>query len=153
VGGHCIAVDPWFIVDAAPQEARLIRMSREVNDGKAHYVIDQVKQLIESYPERSVTCLGLAFKANVDDLRESPALEIAEELAVTYGKRISVVEPYIEGLPNSLARHGVRKLELEAALKSAGILVVLVDHEPFRRVSLAHKNGAVVYDTRGIWRQ
>jgi UDP-N-acetyl-D-mannosaminuronic acid dehydrogenase len=153
VGGHCIAVDPWFIVDAAPHEARLIRMSREVNDGKARYVTEQAKQLIESYPDRSVACLGLTFKANVDDLRESPALEIVENLASTYGRRISVVEPFVEGLPTSLSEHGVRKIDLDHALKDAGILIVLVDHEAFRRVSSHQRNGAMVYDTRGIWRQ
>lgn len=153
VGGHCIAVDPWFIVDAAPHEARLIRMSREVNDGKARYVTEQAKQLIESYPDRSVACLGLTFKANVDDLRESPALEIVENLASTYGRRISVVEPFVEGLPTSLSEHGVRKIDLDHALKDAGILIVLVDHEAFRRVSSHQRNGAIVYDTRGIWRQ
>jgi UDP-N-acetyl-D-mannosaminuronic acid dehydrogenase len=153
VGGHCIAVDPWFIVDAAPHEARLIRMSREVNDGKARYVTEQAKQLIEAYPDRSVACLGLAFKANVDDLRESPALEIAENLATAYGDRISVVEPFVEGLPTSLSEHGVRKIDLDHALKNTGILIVLVDHEAFRRVSSHQRNGAIVYDTRGIWRR
>lgn len=153
VGGHCIAVDPWFIVDAAPHEARLIRMSREVNDGKARYVTEQAKHLIESYPDRSVACLGLTFKANVDDLRESPALEIAENLAKAYGGRISVVEPFVEGLPTSLSEHGVRKIDLDHALKAAGILIVLVDHEAFRRVSSHQRNGAVIYDTRGIWRR
>jgi UDP-N-acetyl-D-mannosaminuronic acid dehydrogenase len=153
VGGHCIAVDPWFIVDAAPHEARLIRMSREVNDNKAHYVAEQCKHLIESYPDRSVACLGLTFKANVDDLRESPALEIAENLARSYGRRMSVVEPFIEGLPTVLSEHGVRKIDLDHALKHAGILIVLVDHEAFRRVSSHQRNGAVVYDTRGIWRR
>jgi UDP-N-acetyl-D-mannosaminuronic acid dehydrogenase len=153
VGGHCIAVDPWFIVDAAPHEARLIRMSREVNDGKARYVTEQAKQLIESYPDRSVACLGLTFKANVDDLRESPALEIVENLASTYGRRISVVEPFVEGLPTSLSEHGVRKIDLDHALKDAGILIVLVDHEAFRRVSSHQRNGAIIYDTRGIWRR
>jgi len=153
VGGHCIAVDPWFIVDAAPHEARLIRMSREVNDGKAHYVTQQVAQIIEDYPDREVACLGLTFKANVDDLRESPALEIVESLAQTYGDKISVVDPFVDKLPRTLEQHGVRKIDLDDALSNAGILVVLVDHEAFRRVASDQRNGAVVYDTRGIWRQ
>ncbi len=152
VGGHCIAVDPWFIVDAAPREAQLIRTSREVNDGKATYVFRQIEGLMRSYPDRSVACLGLTFKANVDDLRESPSLEIAERLAKAHGKRIAVVDPFVEKLPAPLYRAGARKMELEQALEQCGILVVLVDHEPFRKVSAERRNGAVVYDTRGIWR-
>jgi UDP-N-acetyl-D-mannosaminuronic acid dehydrogenase len=153
VGGHCIAVDPWFIVDAAPHQARLIRASREVNDSKADYVFSRVRALLETYPERSVTCLGITFKANVDDLRESPALEIAERLAADCGKRIQVVEPFIDDLPHTLAKHGARKVDLDEALAQSGILVVLVDHDAFRRVSQTRRNGAIVYDTRGIWRQ
>lgn len=153
VGGHCIAVDPWFIVDAAPHEARLIRTSREVNDGKAHYVSQQAAHVIETYPDRPVACLGLTFKANVDDLRESPALEIVESLAEMYGDKISVVEPYVEELPKTLTQHGVKKIDLDDALAESGILIVLVDHEEFRRVSSGQRDGAVIYDTRGIWRQ
>lgn len=152
VGGHCIAVDPWFIVDAAPREAQLIRTSREVNDGKADYVFTRVQRLLDDYPERAATCLGLTFKANVDDLRESPALEIAERLAEHHGERIAVVEPFVENLPDSLTRHGVRKIALDEALDQSGILVILVDHEQFRRVPAGQRNGAVIYDTRGIWR-
>ncbi|MBX3548940.1 MAG: UDP-N-acetyl-D-mannosamine dehydrogenase [Xanthobacteraceae bacterium] len=151
VGGHCIAVDPWFIVDAAPHQARLIRTSREVNDGKADYVFSRVRELIESYPERRVACLGITFKANVDDLRESPALEIVERLAQACGPRIQVVEPFVEELPQELSRHGARKIELDEALDQSGILVVLVDHDAFRRVGATRRNGAIVYDTRGIW--
>lgn len=151
VGGHCIAVDPWFIVDAAPHQARLIRTSREVNDNKADYVFSRVKELIETYPERKVTCLGITFKANVDDMRESPALEIAERLAADCGPRIQVVEPFIDDLPDTLAKHGARKIELDEALNQSGILVVLVDHDLFRHASSARRNGAIVYDTRGIW--
>lgn len=152
VGGHCIALDPWFIVDAAPHQARLIRTSREINDGKADYVFDQAKSLIETYPERAVFCLGLAFKANVDDLRESPAVEIAERLAEAYGERIGIVEPFIDKLPSNLECHGARKTELHEALRQPAILIVLVDHDAFRRVAADQRNGAIVYDTRGMWR-
>jgi UDP-N-acetyl-D-mannosaminuronic acid dehydrogenase len=152
VGGHCIAVDPWFIVDAAPHQARLIRASREINDGKADYVFDQAKSLIETYPERAVFCLGLAFKANVDDLRESPAVEIVERLAKTYGRRIAIVEPFVSELPEKLENYGARKAELEDAFAQPAILIVLVDHDAFRRVAADQRDGAVIYDTRGMWR-
>jgi UDP-N-acetyl-D-mannosaminuronic acid dehydrogenase len=152
VGGHCIAVDPWFIVEAAPSAARLIRTSREVNDGKADYVFDRIKMLMEDYPDRDAICLGLTFKANVDDLRESPALEIVERLAKDYGKRVSVVDPFVKHLPVGVAKFGVNKVDLDDALKSNGIVIVLVDHEMFRRVPSAQRDGAIVYDTRGIWR-
>jgi UDP-N-acetyl-D-mannosaminuronic acid dehydrogenase len=152
VGGHCIAVDPWFIVDAAPHEARLIRAAREINDAKSAYVADRICQLATDYPERAVICLGLAFKANVDDLRESPALAIVRHLAKRFGTRTAVVEPFLRALPSDLAQCGVRKVDLENALAEAGILVLLVDHDAFRRVGTEARNGAIVYDTRGIWR-
>jgi UDP-N-acetyl-D-mannosaminuronic acid dehydrogenase len=152
VGGHCIAVDPWFIVDAAPSAARLIRTSREVNDGKADYVFDRIKMLMEDYPDRDAICLGLTFKANVDDLRESPALEIVERLAKDYGKRVSVVDPYVKRLPVGIAKFGVGKIDLDEALSANKIVILLVDHEAFRHVSATQRDGAVVYDTRGIWR-
>ncbi|MGE0060767.1 MAG: UDP-N-acetyl-D-mannosamine dehydrogenase [Xanthobacteraceae bacterium] len=152
VGGHCIAVDPWFIVDAAPSAARLIRTSRDVNDGKADYVFDRINLLMEDYPEYRLACLGLTFKANVDDLRESPAVEIVERLAKEYGPRVSVVEPHIKQLPVNIARFGVRKATLDEALGEAGIVAVLVDHEAFARVPTERRNGAIIYDTRGIWR-
>jgi UDP-N-acetyl-D-mannosaminuronic acid dehydrogenase len=152
VGGHCIAVDPWFIVDAAPHQARLIRAAREINDGKADYVFEQAKSLIENYPDREVYCLGLAFKANVDDLRESPAVEIAERLAKNYPNRVNIVEPFIDELPEKLRQHGARKAELSDALAQSAILLVLVDHDAFRRIAADQRNGAIVYDTRGMWR-
>lgn len=152
VGGHCIAIDPWFIIDAAPREARLIRAAREVNDGKTDYVLQQARRLIDSHPDRPVACLGLAFKANVDDLRESPALEIAERLTAIYGCRIGIVEPFIDELPSELKRFGARKLDLDDALAEEGILILLVDHEAFRRIDAKRRNGAIIYDTRGIWR-
>jgi UDP-N-acetyl-D-mannosaminuronic acid dehydrogenase len=151
VGGHCIAVDPWFLVDAAPERARLIRAARQVNDRKADFVYDQVRALIEAYPERPVSCLGLSFKANVDDLRESPAVEIAERLAGEFGARIGIVEPFIEQLPISLDRLGARQQSLDEALAAEGILVLLVDHDLFRNVEPRHRARCIVYDTRGVW--
>ncbi|MFP3835745.1 UDP binding domain-containing protein, partial [Chryseobacterium sp. SIMBA_028] len=86
VGGHCIAVDPWFIVAAAPEEARLIRTAREVNDAKPRWVVDKVLHALEGLPaDAEVGLLGLAFKANIDDLRESPAIAITETLAAELG--------------------------------------------------------------------
>lgn len=152
VGGHCIAVDPWFIVDMAPTDARMIRTAREVNDGKTGYVFEKACDLIEAHAGRPVICLGLAFKADVDDLRESPALAIVERLAETYGERISVVDPFIDRLPAELQRRGVRKLSIGEALLEDGILIVLVDHTAFRRMDIWRRAGTVVYDTKGIWR-
>jgi len=151
VGGHCIAVDPWFIVDAAPDRARLLRAAREVNDGKAEYVFQQICKLLDDNPQRPAACLGLTFKANIDDLRESPALEIAERLAARYGERIGVVEPFVEKLPEALTGHGARALSLDEAVAQQGILVLLVDHEIFRKIGEQQRGNAIVYDTRGIW--
>jgi UDP-N-acetyl-D-mannosaminuronic acid dehydrogenase len=153
VGGHCIAVDPWFIVDSAPDDARLIRTAREINDGKTDYVLGRAKVLIDAHPERAIACLGLAFKANVDDLRESPALEVTHRLAEIYGKRVGVVEPFVGELPQDLQRCGARQIELEDALIERRTLILLVDHEAFRKVHKERLTGAAFYDTRGIWRQ
>jgi UDP-N-acetyl-D-mannosaminuronic acid dehydrogenase len=151
VGGHCIAVDPWFIVDSTPEEARLIRTAREVNDGKTDYVLQRAKALIEAHPDREIACLGLAFKANVDDLRESPALEVAQGLAAFYGDRLGIVEPFVDELPEDLARHGARQIELEEALAESRTLILLVDHNAFRKLERRHLDGIPVYDTRGLW--
>jgi UDP-N-acetyl-D-mannosaminuronic acid dehydrogenase len=121
-----------------------------VNDGKAHYVLERIHKLMEAYPDRPVSCLGVTFKANVDDLRESPALAIVESLAAVYGDRIGVVEPFIERLPESLRQFGVRRQQLEEALAEGGILVLLVDHDVFRAVDESRRIGAIIYDTRGV---
>jgi UDP-N-acetyl-D-mannosaminuronic acid dehydrogenase len=153
VGGHCIAVDPWFIVDAAPGQARLIRTAREVNDLKKHYVLEQVCSLLEAHPGRPALCLGLTFKPNVDDLRESPALEIVEHLALRYGSRIAVVEPFIDSLPETLKVRGIEQKPLEAVLGTNAVVVLLVDHDVFRRIDRATLEDAVLYDTRGVFRE
>lgn len=151
VGGHCIAIDPWFIVDSAPDLARLIKTSREVNDGKIASTAERAIALIEEHPYAQVACCGLAFKANVDDLRESPALEVALRLAALYGPRIKVVEPYIRCLPPEIAKYGAELTDLDVAIKTCEIAIVLVDHDQFKMIPLAERRHLAVIDTRGIW--
>ncbi len=152
VGGHCIAVDPWFIVHSAPDLANLVRTARTTNDAMVPYTIAAATALIEAHPSAEVACLGLSFKANVDDLRGSPALQIARDLAGAYGQRVKVVEPYIKKLPEELARTGARFVSLKSALATCGVAIVLVDHEEFRAVPPGERRHLAVLDTRGIWR-
>ena len=154
VGGHCIAVDPWFIVAAAPQSARLMRIAREVNDSKPHHVARQIVDKAGRFVSPTIACLGLAFKANVDDLRESPAVDIVEELARHLPEvGILVAEPYVDALPPQLAEHpNVHLTRTTDALDAADIVVLLVDHDQFRSLNRSLLTGKVVYDTRGAWR-
>lgn len=152
VGGHCIAVDPWFLVHSAPDVARLIRTSREVNDGKQHYILQCAEQMLDEQPYATVACLGLAFKANVDDLRESPAMEITAELAKRFGSRIMVVEPNVKALPSAFDGTGAKLASLEEALAACEIAIVLVDHDEFRSVPVFDRRHMTILDTRGIWR-
>jgi UDP-N-acetyl-D-mannosaminuronic acid dehydrogenase len=151
VGGHCIAVDPWFIVHGAPEETPLIRTARGVNDGKIRHVIRKAEALVEANPTARVACLGLAFKANIDDFRESPARLVAATLARRFGDRINVVEPYTEALPIEFTDTGAALIDIDTALEDCDLLIVLVDHDVFRAVPLAERADKVVYDTRGIW--
>ncbi len=151
VGGHCIAVDPWFIVHGAPDDTPLIRTARGVNDGKMHHVIRKAEALVAANPNAKVACLGLAFKANIDDFRESPARFVASRLARKFGARIQIVEPYAEELPIEFTDTGVGHIDIDTALEECQILIVLVDHDVFRVVPLAERADKLVYDTRGIW--
>jgi UDP-N-acetyl-D-mannosaminuronic acid dehydrogenase len=154
VGGHCIAVDPWFIVDSAPDLARLIRIAREVNDAKPGHVVSSVKAAAAEQRTPVIACLGLAFKANVDDLRESPAVEIVRRLATADVAPLLVVEPYVSALPKVLSALGtrVRLTSLADAVSCASIVVVLVDHREFLGLDRTQLQGKVVIDTRGILR-
>ncbi len=156
VGGHCIAVDPWFIVSSAPQEARLIRTAREVNDTKPEYVIERVLERAARFKDPRIATLGLAFKPDIDDLRESPARRIVADLADRLPEAtIAAVEPHIDELPVELAeRQNVTLTPFREAIRDADIVVMLVDHEEFRaadrrKLRLREK---VVIDTRGVWR-
>jgi UDP-N-acetyl-D-mannosaminuronic acid dehydrogenase len=160
VGGHCIAVDPWFIVSQAPEQARLIRTAREVNDGKPQWVIDKVKLAVAEYlqanptktaAEVSIACFGLAFKPDIDDLRESPAMGITLALAEQFAARLLAVEPNIDSLPGKLKAAGVQLVSQEEALASANVAVLLVDHAPFRAAKPAFAAGQYLIDTKGIW--
>ncbi len=150
VGGHCIAVDPWFIVHSAPELTPLIRTARDVNDAKIDYVIDRAARLIDANPGR-VALLGLAFKANVDDFRESPALKVAADLAKRFGERIAIVEPHTEELPPIFDGTGATLTDIDSALLDCDVMVVLVDHDIFKSVPPEEREGKIVYDTRGIW--
>jgi len=151
VGGHCIAVDPWFIVHGAPEDTALIRTARQTNDGKMHHVIARAAALVEAHPHAKVACLGLAFKANIDDFRESPARFVAASLARKFGSRVHVVEPYAAKLPIEFTDTGACLIDIDTALETCDVFIVLVDHDVFRVVPLAERSGKVVYDTRGIW--
>lgn len=154
VGGHCIAVDPWFIVGASPNFSRLIRTAREVNDDKPHHVARQVIAKTNRFRNPTIACLGLTFKANVDDIRESPAVDIVEEIAEALPEvDIRVADPYVDVLPRGLeGRNNVRLQAAQSSIDDADIVVLLVDHDQFRSLSRSRLEGKVVYDTRGIWR-
>jgi UDP-N-acetyl-D-mannosaminuronic acid dehydrogenase len=159
VGGHCIAVDPWFIVSQTPAEARLIRTAREVNDSKPQWVINKVKLAVADYlqvnpcktaKDVTIACFGLAFKPDIDDLRESPALAITCEIATTHPGPVWVVEPNIDEIPASL----IGKVSLKSiaeATEKANLKVLLVDHKEFKVNSQSTFLQATVIDTRGIW--
>jgi UDP-N-acetyl-D-mannosaminuronic acid dehydrogenase len=151
VGGHCIAVDPWFIVHSEPEHSHLIRTAREVNEAKTDHVIERACAMIDAEPSASVACLGLAFKPNIDDFRESPAVKVASALARKYGDRIKLVEPYATDAPMEFAGSGARLLDLDSALDACPIFIVLVDHDVFKSVPLDERADKTVYDTRGIW--
>jgi len=155
VGGHCIAVDPWFIVDSAPDEAKLIRTARLVNDSKPPFVLNKVNQAVQAIgkdtSELSIACLGLAFKPDIDDLRESPALSIARKIGSISFSSILLVEPNIDRIPSGFDSDNIEITGLEGAIKRADIIVLLVDHASFKSMDLSLLSGKQVIDTRGIW--
>jgi UDP-N-acetyl-D-mannosaminuronic acid dehydrogenase len=150
VGGHCIAVDPWFIVDSAPKSARMIRTAREVNDGKPGYIISKVEKAADEFKRPVIACLGLAFKPDIDDLRESPALDITLRLAESGVGKILAVEPNIHQLPEKFAGSNIELLSLDAALEQANIVVVLVNHKQFKGLDKSHFNTKVLIDSSGL---
>lgn len=159
VGGHCIAVDPWFIVAQNPEEARLIRVAREVNDGKPHWVVEKTKLAVaecltatgKRAQEVKIACLGLAFKPDIDDLRESPAMEITQLIADWHAGSVWAVEPNVHTLPKKLAGKA-ELMSIEQALAEADVLVLLVDHQQFKAIAPVQVTQNWVVDTKGVWR-
>ncbi|HEG0257736.1 TPA: UDP-N-acetyl-D-mannosamine dehydrogenase [Campylobacter coli] len=132
VGGHCIAVDPWFIVHQNPNEAKMIKTAREVNDDKPNFVIQKIKERVKDISQPKIACLGLAFKPDIDDLRESPALDIVVKLANECANQILAVEPNIKQLPLKLQdKTNIELVSLEQALDKADVIVILVKHREF----------------------
>lgn len=151
VGGHCIAVDPWFIVNAFPNDAHLMKTAREINDGKPLFVISKVKEAVKNIENPKIACLGLAFKPNIDDLRESPALEITKMLSDNAGFNILAVEPNVKELPEVLAnRKNVEFSTLDDALENADVVVILVKHKEFIAIEREKLSIKKVVDTTGI---
>jgi UDP-N-acetyl-D-mannosaminuronic acid dehydrogenase len=155
VGGHCIAVDPWFIIDSSPNEAKLIRTARLVNDSKPSFVLDKINQAVvatgKKKSELSVACLGLTFKPDIDDLRESPALEIALQVSMMGFLMHYIVEPNIKQIPKNLDHINVKLVDIKTALVGSDIIVLLVDHSLFKSIDLALVSHKQVIDTRGTW--
>lgn len=154
VGGHCIAVDPWFIVAAAPEESKIIRTAREINDGKPGWVIDKVMEKANRFKEPVIAALGIAFKPDIDDLRESPSLGIVDSLALKLPEAdIRVVEPNVDELPVRLSKHeNTQQQELEDAIADADIVLLLVDHYQFKQLDRSLLAEKIVIDTKGVWR-
>jgi len=150
VGGHCIAVDPWFIVSKSPNEARLIRIAREVNDFKPEWVLERINNAIDSIVgvgRPIVVCYGLAFKADIDDLRESPALEIASRVSERTDIELYIVEPNVDCLPPSL--QSAHLVDIDCIPSNVDLHVLLVDHREFK---VMERPQGFVVDTRGVWR-
>ena len=155
VGGHCIAVDPWFIVSKTPETAKIIHTARTVNDAKPHWVIDKIKvaiaEFLQKNPNKKITdvkiaCFGLAFKPDIDDLRESPAMEIVRQVSDFHAGEVMAVEPNIQ---HALEGEKFNLVEFHEANEKADIAVLLVDHKEFKNNKLTSVSHMI--DTKGIW--
>ena len=148
VGGHCISVDPWFLVSAAPEATSLIRTARTVNNHRPHHVVDQIERFAQENHVSTIGCLGLAYKADVDDLRESPSLEIVRALRRRGSATVLACDPYL-----SASRFGEFPLHpLDEVLRESELLVLLTDHKQFVGISRELLSQKLLVDTRGRWR-
>jgi len=146
VGGHCLAVDPWFIVELAPTTARMIHTAREVNESKPDWIVDRVVRKAERFKKPGIACLGLAYKPDVDDLRESPAVEITKKLCAQNVGDVWAVEPFIQDHPDIPLR------DLQSGVEGADIVLLLVGHRQFKRMPRQWLREKVVFDICGLFR-
>jgi len=151
VGGHCLAVDPWFIVEKAPTQARLIAQSRRINDGMPSYVAELVLEALKDSSSPRAALLGMAYKGDVNDLRESPSLKVAEILQEK-DLSLGIHDPHVE--KEDLAAQGLIWNSLSQAVEGADLLVVLTDHREYKLLDPQDiaplVRNRVVLDTRRV---
>ncbi len=157
VGGHCIPIDPWFLYHGAKSEARLIKTARKVNDGMPTYTVREIEKMCGGKKNPVVAVLGLAYKPDTNDFRESPAVEVAALLSDIEGMRVIVVEPYAERLPPALVGRKNIKVEksFEEAVAKSDVTALLVAHACFREADprIIAANREKIYDATGAWRK
>ncbi len=148
VGGHCISVDPWFLVHTAPELTPLIRTARTVNDSKPHFVINQVAQAASQLDRPVIGCLGLTYKADVDDIRESPAIDIVRALNKSGVGEVLACDPHVD----PVRCPDLKMVDIDEVVQRANILVLLTDHMEFREISFESIRHCTLVDTRAFWR-
>jgi UDP-N-acetyl-D-mannosaminuronic acid dehydrogenase len=151
VGGHCIAVDPYFIIDAAPESTRLMKAARRINSDRPYSVVRDIESVLDRSRPQTVACLGLSFKPDIDDLRESPAVEVVRLLAETGAAHVIAAEPHTSGLPRQLQGLGIEFTDALTAIDRADIVVLLVDHRQFSLIDQSVLRDKKLIDTRGLW--
>ena len=154
VGGHCIAVDPWFIISDNPKTSKLITSAREVNNYKPKYILTILEELLSeealSPKNTKIACFGITYKPDTDDMRESPSIEIIKYLAQKDYKKIYVVDPNIDHLPENLRAQNLFLVDKDSALKDTDVVLMLVSHKEFMNISKNELRDIKYIDTVGI---
>ncbi|MDP1731213.1 MAG: UDP-N-acetyl-D-mannosamine dehydrogenase [Devosia sp.] len=151
VGGHCIAVDPYFIIDAAPNNTRLMSAGRRINSERPYAVVKEIEAVLDPTKRETIACLGLSFKPNIDDLRESPAVEVVKLLHEAGVGKIIAAEPHARRLPKELDELGIEFTDALTAIDKADVIVLLVDHRHFSLIDPEALKDKKLIDTRGLW--
>jgi UDP-N-acetyl-D-mannosaminuronic acid dehydrogenase len=147
VGGHCISVDPWFLIHAAPNSTPLLKTARAVNNKKPHFIVERVREIVTSHRVRKLGCLGLAYKADVDDMRESPSLNIVREIMKGNFVKTMTCEPYLSAsVLEDIPTHPLKRV-----LEQCDALLLLTDHSQFRLIPQQIPENIILIDTRGTW--
>ena len=154
VGGHCIPVDPWFIAHSEPERTPLIQAARKVNDAKPEWVARRAVEMCSELDGPVVACLGLAYKGDTGDLRESPSIAVVRSIRRMFPGTILVVEPHVDRLPDELLSADPCELvELPDAMERADVVVLLTDHSSFLEIDPRSLEGKKILDSRGVWAQ